>query len=316
MPLKDERLPRFAGIKTFLNLPHEPDPAALAGCDVAAIGLPFDTGSSYRVGARFGPAAMREASGMLREYNPALDVSPSEVLRMVDCGDSPVVVGDAEASLTLLTESVAQVVTAGAIPVSLGGDHTVSLAALRAVAASHGPLAMIHFDSHPDTWGDGSGSRYNHATPFRRAIEEGLLLPEQSIQLGIRGSVPTARCVSDARQLGFTVVTAEQLERAQLQEIHTLVRTTVARAPVYLSFDIDFVDPAFAPGTGTPEVGGPSSAKTLALLRGLDLSTARGLDVVEVLPAYDPAGITALLGATVAFELLSVLALSRAQSRR
>ncbi len=308
---QERYLPRFAGIKTFMGLPHTQDPSLLKDYDAAVIGLPFDTGASYRVGTRFAPGAIREMTALVREYNPALGISPLDVLRVVDYGDSIVVPGNTAASMELMEQSVKQLAEMNIIPLSLGGDHLVSLPALRALAAVHGPLSLIHFDSHPDTWTELFGDAYNHATPFRRALEEELIVPQRSIQLGIRGSVPGPEDLALTRSLGFTVVEARDLLDMDPRDVHQLVARTLGPGPAYLSFDIDFVDPAFAPGTGTPEIGGPTSAETLSFIRGLDLSGVVGLDIVEVLPPYDPSGITSLLGANLAFELLSVLALSR-----
>lgn len=311
MTTGSDRVPRFAGIKTFMGLPHTQDLEKLRECDVAIVGLPFDTGASYRVGTRFAPGAIREMSALVREYNPAVDISPTDVLTVIDYGDSPVVPGNTVASMEMMTRTVSALVSRDVIPFGLGGDHSVTLAALRAVADRHGPVAVIHLDSHPDTWTELYGEAYNHATPFRRALEEGIILPDKSIQLGIRGSVPRRSDLEETRDLGFTVVPAGQLLDMTPGQVHRLVSEVVSGAAVYLSLDIDFVDPAFAPGTGTPEIGGPSSAETLAIIRGLDLSALKGLDLVEVLPPYDPSGITSLLAANLAFELLSVIAACR-----
>lgn len=308
-------VPRFAGIKTFMNLPHSREEEALPGCDVAVVGLPFDTGASHRVGARFGPGAIREISALIREYNPFLDLSPTDHLTMLDYGDSPVVPGNTPGSLELIEDTVAYLAGFGAIPMAMGGDHTVSLPALRGVARHTGPLALVHFDSHPDTWDGHFGEKFTHATPFRRAVDEGLILPERSIQLGIRGSVGDAKDYLMTREMGFTLVEAHRLLEMSPQEVHGLVSDTVGDSPVYLTFDVDFLDPAFAPGTGTPEIGGPTSAQALAYLRGLDYTRLAGCDVVEVLPAYDSGDITSLLAANIMFEIMCLVARARFAAR-
>ncbi|MFO8060643.1 MAG: agmatinase, partial [Bacillota bacterium] len=287
-------VPAFAGIRTFMKLPHVDDPSELEGCDFAIIGVPSDTGATYRTGARFAPSAIREMSSVLRGYNPALGVAPTDLLRGVDFGDTPVLPTDAAGSMQLIEDVVGSAVDAGVVPICLGGDHSISLPVLRALAGKYGPLALIHFDSHSDTWDEVYGGRFNHATPFRRAVEENLILPQSSIQLGIRGPVPGARDLDNARQLGFTLIEAENLLNMDPEEVSRTIRDVVRDEPVYLSFDIDFLDPAHAPGTGTPEVGGPSSAQALSYIRRLDLSSVRGVDLVEVLPACDPSQITSL----------------------
>ncbi len=293
-----------------MRLPHVDDPEELAGCDFAVLGVPFDTGVTYRIGTRFAPSAIREMSAVIRGYNPALGVAPMDHLRGVDFGDTPLVPGNTAESMQLIEETVGLVADAGTVPICLGGDHTISLPVLRALAERHGSLAVIHLDSHSDTWNEIYGDRYNHGTSFRRAAEEGLILPGNSIQLGIRGSVPGPGDLADARELGFTVVEAERLLHMDPEEVCGMISEVAAERPVYLSFDIDFLDPAYAPGTGTPEVGGPSSAQALSYIRRLDLSRIRGVDLVEVLPAYDPSQVTSLAAACIIFEIISVMAVT------
>lgn len=300
--------PRFTGIRTFMRLPHVTD---LAGVDFAVIGTPFDTGASYRVGARFGPAAIRQASALQRPYNAAQGVRLFDTLSGVDYGDLPTVPGQIEESYRRVVEALTPVVAAGVVPILLGGDHSVTLAHLRAVSAVHGPLALVHFDSHSDTWDSYFGFGYNHGTPFRRAAEEGILDPAHSIQIGMRGPLYDPGDLGDARQLGFEVIDGYALPQFSPQALAERVRARVGERPVFLTFDVDFVDPAFCPGTGTPEVGGPTSRQALDYLRALRGLRLVGADVVEVLPAYDHAEVTALFAATAAYELITLLALSR-----
>lgn len=308
-PLGGLESPRFVGVRTFARLPLVRD---LDGVDVAVVGVPFDTGGTFRVGCRFAPAAIREASLLLRPYNPALGIAVFEHVSAVDYGDVPVVPGYVEASYARIVEALRPVLAAGVVPVLLGGDHSVSLAHLRAVAERHGPVALVHLDAHGDLWDAYWGQRYTHGTPFRRAVEEGLVDPRRSIQVGMRGPLYGPEDLQLPRDLGFEVVTGPELRRLGVEAVGERIRQRVGRGPVFVSFDVDFVDPAFAPGTGTPEPGGPSSAEALALVRalaGLDVVAA---DVVEVLPAYDgPGQVTALLAAHVAYELISVVAWGR-----
>jgi agmatinase len=306
-PLDAQVIPRFAGIRTFMRAPHVVD---LAGVDVAVYGIPFDTATSYRTGPRFGPEAIRSASALLRPYNPALDVNLVDVLSIVDYGDLPVSPGDTERTYAQVEEALAPLVDAGVFPAALGGDHAITLAELRALARRHGPLALVQLDSHGDVWESYFGQRYFHGTTFKRALEEGLLDATASVQAGMRGSLYGPGDLQVARDLGFTVLTTDELRELGPQRYGDLVRQKVGERPVFMSFDIDFVDPAFAPGTGTPEVGGFSTAEALAFVRNLRGVTLVGCDVVEVSPPYDNAGaVTALAAATVLYELLSLRAL-------
>ena len=299
--------PRFAGISTFLRLPHV---TQLAGVDVAFVGLPFDTGVAFRAGARFGPKAVREGSLALRaNYNPAQRVAVFERLSAIDYGDAPVVPGFTERSLERMAETLTQVHEAGVVPIAFGGDHTVLLAELRAAAKRHGPLALLQFDAHSDTWDQCFGEKYTHGTVVRRAVEEGIVDPERSTLMGMRGGLYGAGDYDEAREMGFTLLPWDDLAQFGTQAVAAAVE--LASGKSFLTFDIDFVDPAFAPGTGTPEVGGPTSMQALALLRacrGLDLA---GADVVEVLPDLDSSHLTATLAATVANEILALVAVLR-----
>ncbi len=307
-PIDAFRSPRFAQVPTFMRLPHHRDPRDL---DVALVGIPYDGGTSYRPGARFGPREIRVQSAMIRPWHPVLQVAPFERLRVADYGDIDISPVSIERTYEIIEKEVAEVLAAGAIPVAVGGDHSISLPLLRAVARRHGPVGLVHFDSHPDTWDEYFGSRYFHGTMFRRAVEERLIDPGRTIQLAIRGPL------YDAGDFDF-----QATHRMEVIRVETIKERGVAwvaerfqrlqGGKVYCSFDIDAVDPAFAPGTGTPEVGGLTSYEALSLvraLRGLDLV---GFDLVEVAPQYDsPGQITALLAANLLFEFVCLLALAR-----
>jgi agmatinase len=309
-PLDAQLIPRFAGIRTFMRAPHVTD---LRGVDAAVYGIPFDTATSYRTGARFGPEAIRSASALIRPYHPAHDVNVVEALSIVDYGDLPVSPGDTERTYGQVEEALRPLVEAGVFAAALGGDHSVTLAELRVLAVRHGPLALVQLDSHADTWHEYFGQKYFHGTTFRRAVEEGLLDPAASVQAGMRGSVYAASDVEDARSLGFTVIQSEDLRALGPVDYGEIVRKKVGGRPVFLSFDIDFLDPAFAPGTGTPEVAGFSTVEALAFLRALRGLKLAGVDVVEVSPAYDgPGQVTALAAANVMYELLALRALGGA----
>lgn len=305
--------PRFSGIRTFSRLPYTQE---LAGVDVAVLGIPFDTAVTYRAGARFGPASLREMSAMLRTYNPSLDVNVYDHLAVVDYGDLPVVPGYIEDSYARIAESLAPVLAAGVVPIALGGDHSITLAELRAVADRFGPVGFLQFDSHNDTWDEYFGRKYNHGTPFRRAVEEGLIDTSRAIQVGMRGSLYGPGDLEQSRELGFELWTTDDVRREGFDATLAAIHRRLGTGPVFLTFDIDFIDPSFAPGTGTPEVGGFTSREAQELIRGLVGIDFIGMDLVEVLPAYDPAGMTALIGANVIFEFLSVLAVNRRTSAR
>jgi len=308
-PLDARVLPRFTGIRTFMRAPHTTD---LAGVDAAVYGIPFDTATSFRTGPRFGPEAIRSASALLRPYNPALGVDVVEALSIVDYGDVPVSPGDTERTYGQVEEALAPLVEAGVFPLALGGDHSVTLAELRVLVRRHGPLALVQLDAHGDTWDEYFGQRFFHGTTFRRAHEEGLIEPKASVQAGLRGSIYGAEDLESARELGFVILSCDQLRNHGPGSFASLVRERIGRRPVFLSFDIDVLDPAFAPGTGTPEVGGLSTAEALSFLRALRGVKLAGADVVEVSPPYDgPGQPTALAAANVAYELLSLRALAQ-----
>jgi agmatinase len=304
-PPDGRTVPRFAGPDTFARLPRLLDVRA---ADVALLGIPFDSGVSYRPGARFGPAAVRAGSKLLRPYNPALDVQPWAGQQVADAGDLAVnpfdigeAIGQVEAGASLALGSAARLI-------ALGGDHTVALPLLRATVARHGPVALIHFDAHLDTWDTYFGAPYTHGTPFRRAVEEGLLALDSSAHVGVRGPLYSSADLIEDAGLGFaTVSTAEVAQRGVDQAVDR-IRERVGGRPVYLSVDIDVLDPAHAPGTGTPEPGGLTSRELQFILRGLDGLQLVGADVVEVSPPYDHAELTALAAANVAYEMLSLFA--------
>jgi agmatinase len=309
-PLDALVIPRFAGVRTFMRAPHVTD---LDGVDAAVYGIPFDTATSYRTGPRFGPEAIRSASALIRPYHPALEVDVVETLSIVDLGDVPVSPGDTERTYGQIVEALAPIVEAGVFPAAMGGDHSITLAELRAVARRHGPLALVQLDAHADTWEQYFGQKYFHGTTFKRAVEEGLLEASASVQAGMRGSIYAADDLDQARGLGFTVLPSEELRALGPQEFAQLVHRTVGERPVFLSFDVDFLDPAFAPGTGTPEIAGFSTAEAVAFLRALRGIRLAACDVVEVSPPYDgPGQQTALAAANVMFELLALRAVAGA----
>ena len=306
-PLDAQLIPRFAGIRTFMRAPHV---TTLHGVDAAAYGIPFDTGTSYRTGPRFGPEAIRSASALLRPYHAVHAVDVVEALSIVDYGDLPVSPGDIERTYAQVEESLAPIVDADVFPLAMGGDHSVTLPELRLLARRHGPLALVQLDAHADTWDSYFGQKYFHGTTFKRAAEEGLVDPAASVQAGIRGSVYAAEDLDVSRDLGFTLIPSEDLRGLGPGGYAQVVRAQTGSRPVFISFDVDFLDPAFAPGTGTPEIAGFSTAEAVAYLRALRGINLVGCDVVEVSPPYDgPGQQTALAAANVLWELLALRAL-------
>lgn len=305
--LDSGKSPRFAQPATFMRLPHQVD---LAGVDVAMLGVPFDSGTSYRSGARLGPREIRAQSSLIRPYSYFQRVSPFEMLTIVDAGDVDAPPVGIEQAYAAIEAGVTRVLDAGATPLIVGGDHSISLPCLRAVAGKHGPLALVQFDAHIDTWGDYFGGKYFHGSPFRRAIEEGLVAPAAYVQAGIRGPMyGDAEDFEYQRAHGVTTIDIGMIKRDGVERTMERVRAIVGDRAVYVTFDIDSVDPAFAPGTGTPEVGGLTSYEAQELVRALAGSNLVGCDVVEVAPMFDgPGQITALLAANIMFELLCVIA--------
>jgi agmatinase len=307
-PVDPRKSPRFSGIKTFMRLPNV---KTTEGVDIAIIGVPFDTGASYRVGARFGPEAIRNVSALLRHHNEVLNVSIFDYCAVVDYGDLPVNPGYIEDSYKMIEDGILPILEGDVFPILLGGDHSVTLPELRAIVKKHGPIALIQFDSHTDTGNQRFGRKYTHGTPFRRAIEEGLLLVDNSIQVGMRGSVYEQNSLDNARKLGFDLITTVEIQEQGIDALIKRIHKRVGNAKVFVSFDIDFVDPAYAPGTGTPEVGGFTSSEALRIVRGLMGMNFVGFDLVEVLPQYDPSLVTALLASNLVYEFMSLLALRK-----
>jgi agmatinase len=304
-PALGSRLPAYAGITTFRRLEATRD---LAGVDVAVVGLPFDSGAvSYRSGSRLGPRKIREVSPILWGYNSVLNVAPFEVLNVIDYGDVAVDPTQMSATLAAITSEVGHILDAGPTVIALGGDHSITLPLLRAHAAKFGPLAVVHFDSHSDTW----EGQVDHSTPFRYAVNENLIDRRGFIQVGIRGPVLAARDLTAAQSLGAEVLRIEECLDRGIPWVVKAIRSRVGARPVYVSLDLDAADPAFAPGVGTPEVGGFTSYQMLQLVRGLCGLNLVGLDLVELCPPYDPGEITAILAANLAFEFLSLLALNK-----
>jgi len=305
-PVSGTVVPRFAGPSTFARLPETRD---VERCDVAILGIPFDSGTSYRPGARFGPQAIRQASRHLRtRYHPAYDREPFVEMQVADAGDVPCnpysiteAIGQIQHSATELLGKVEGII-------SLGGDHTVAVPLLRAVNSYHGPVALVHFDAHLDTWDTYFGAPYTHGTPFRRASEEGLFVDDVSMHVGIRGPLYSRDDLKQDAELGFRVIHCDEFQTEGIDLVVRRIRDRVGDHPLYLSIDIDVLDPAYAPGTGTPEVAGMTSRELVNVLRGFAGMNIVAADVVEVAPAYDHAEITALAGATVAYELINLFA--------
>ncbi len=298
-------VPRFAGPDTFARLPRLDDVGTAA---VAIVGVPFDSGVSYRSGARFGPGAIRAGSKLLRPYHPALDVEPWRVHQVADAGDIAANPFDIVEAVGAIDAAARQLAGRADRIVALGGDHTIALPLLRALCARRGPLALVHFDAHLDTWDTYFGMPYTHGTPFRRAFEEGLLASDRSVHVGIRGPLYATRDLADDAGMGFEVISTMDVARRGVDDAIGRIRDRVGDGPVYLSVDIDVLDPAHAPGTGTPEPGGLTSRELMAILRGLDGLDLAGADVVEVAPAYDHAELTALAAANVVYEYLGLFA--------
>jgi guanidinobutyrase len=304
-PLSGNAMPRFAGIATMLRLPSADSPD---GLDAAFIGVPLDIGTSHRPGARFGPRQIRAESALIRPYNLATGAAPFDTLQVADMGDVPINTYSLEKSLPIISAFYERVLIAGCRPLTLGGDHTIALPILRAAAARHGPVALVHVDAHADVNDDMFGERIAHGTPFRRAVEEGLLQCDKVWQIGLRGTGYAADDFDWPRTQGFTVVQAHELWYHSLAPLMQQVRERIGPAtPVYLSFDIDGIDPAFAAGTGTPEVAGLTVPQALEIIRGCKGLNLVGADLVEVSPPYDTSGNTALLGANLLYEMLCVL---------
>lgn len=306
-PVSGFELPRFAGVPTFMRLPHVPPGHARFGdVEIGLVGAPWDGGTTNRPGPRHGPRALRDASTMIRAEHPVSHVRPFEAARCADLGDvgpNPASIPD---SLERMTAFYSALKTAGMRPLTAGGDHLCSLPILRGIADQ--PLGMIHFDSHTDLYHSYfGGEMYTHGTPFRRAVEEGLLDPKRVVQIGIRGTMYDREDLDFAREAGVRVIRIEEVFERGVPHVMAEAREIVGHAPIYVSYDIDFVDPAIAPGTGTPEVGGPNAFQALEVCRHLYGLDIRGADLVEVSPPFDASGGTAFLGASIMFELLCAM---------
>ncbi len=303
-PVDAREVPRFAGPATFARLPALSE---VTDYDVAVVGVPFDSGTTYRPGARFGPQAIRAASRLLRRYHPQQDTEPFHTHQVVDAGDiacNPFSIGESIASVEAGADAL---LANGSRIVTLGGDHTIALPLLRSVHRRHGRIAVIHFDAHLDTWDTYFGAPYTHGTPFRRAYEEGLLVQDHCAHVGIRGSLYGREDLVEDRSMGFEVTSTYDLDEIGAAGVIDRIRRRVNGYSIYLSIDIDVLDPAFAPGTGTPEIGGFSSRELATILRGLKRLPIVGLDVVEVAPAYDHAEVTALAAANLVYEVLGLM---------
>jgi agmatinase len=306
-PVDASVVPRYAGLSTFARLPRRED---VTGMDIAVVGIPFDSGVSYRPGARFGPAHIRQSSRLLRPYNPELQILPFGAQQVVDAGDLAVNPFDISQAISQIEAGARELTATGARLLTLGGDHTIALPLLRVMHAMHGPIAVLHFDAHLDTWDTYFGEPYTHGTPFRRASEEGLLDREHCLHIGIRGPLYQPVDLTDSVDLGFATIHCTELDELGVSGTIARMRERLGDRPVYVSVDIDVLDPAHAPGTGTPEAGGMSSRELLAVLRALTSSQVVSADIVEVSPAYDHAEITGIAAAHVGYELLSVMAAS------
>ncbi len=304
-PVSGTHTPRYAGPSTFCRLPEIRD---VPYCDVAILGVPFDSGTSYRPGARFGPQGIRQASRHLRyNFHPAYNTEPFREIQVADAGDVPCNPYSIEEAIKQIDSTASNLLNDIEALVSLGGDHTIAVPLLRAMHRRHGPVALVHFDAHLDTWDTYFGAPYTHGTPFRRASEEGLFDDNHSMHVGIRGPLYSRDDLKNDAELGFKVIHCDELNEEGPSHVAQRIRDRVGDRPLYLSIDIDVLDPAHAPGTGTPEVAGLSSRELLNIIRGLSGIKTVGADIVEVAPAYDHAEITSLAAATIAFEMVNLI---------
>lgn len=297
--------PSFCSIRTFMRLPNV---RVLEEVDFAVVGLPFDTGSSVRIGARFAPETIRSVSTSLGSYNAGIDISIFDFLSGIDYGDVKVVPGFIEDSLKKIDETLSVIHRAGIVPIGIGGDHSVVLGELRAAAKKHGPIGLVLFDSHHDCWNSYQGNLYYHSTIFRRAVEENLIDVAHSVMCGLRGSVYSLKSWNYATEIGFHLIPSAEIRYIGFEQTCKRILSKVDGKPVFLSFDMDFIDPAFAPGVGTPEIGGFSTWETLEIIRGLRGLNIIAADLVEVIPLYDNSQVTSITAANIIFEILSLLA--------
>lgn len=303
-PLSGNELARFSGPNTFMRLPQA---TRLDGLDVAVVGVPMDIGTSWRSGTRFGPKQVRAESAMIRPYNMGTGAAPFDSLQVADVGDVAINTFSLSQSLAIIENSYKAILEQNVIPMGIGGDHSITLPILRAMADKHGPLALVHVDAHADVNDDMFGEKETHGTVFRRAYEEGLIVPKKTFQIGIRGSGYAATDFTEARCWGFRQYPAETLWHKSLTAIGDEIRDEIGTTKTYVTYDIDSLDPAYAPGTGTPEIGGLTTPQALQLIRALKGLNIVGCDLVEVSPPYDSSGNTALTGANLLYELLCVL---------
>lgn len=307
-PLDAMEYPRFEGIRTFMRLPHTTN---LNNVDFLIAGIPFDTGATFRVGARFGPSGIRDNSLLLRPYNPAQDIEVFKYCSGIDYGDIPIVPGYLPESHKLIEQETANLFQPNIVPIFMGGDHSISLPILRSIKKKHGPVGLIHFDAHSDLWHGYYDNKDTHGTPFRRAIEEGLIDVSLSSQIGLRGPLYDKNDFSMSKDAGLLSITGPELHSMGIQKALSLVKNRIGNKKAYLTFDIDFIDPAFAPGTGTPEAGGFTGYDAISFVRGLKEINFIGFDMVEVMPPYDPAHITSLLAANIIYEFISLIAIQK-----
>ncbi|MBK0326759.1 agmatinase [Rhodobacteraceae bacterium F11138] len=303
-PISGNDLARFSGPNTFMRLPVA---NALSGLDAALVGVPLDIGASWRSGTRFGPKQIRAESAMIRPYNMATGAAPFDSLQVSDIGDLAINTFSLSDSIRIISGSYDEILTNDVIPLAMGGDHSITLPILRSMARKHGPLALVHVDAHADVNDEMFGERETHGTVFRRAYEEGLILADKTYQIGLRGTGYGADDFAEAQGWGFQQFPAHELWHSSVTRMAEEIRRDIGDRPTYVSYDIDSLDPAFAPGTGTPEIGGLTTPQALELIRGLKGAQIVGCDLVEVSPPYDPSGNTALTGANLLYELLCVL---------
>lgn len=303
-PIGGNELARFSGPNTFMRLPQV---GRLDGLDVAVLGIPMDIGTSWRSGTRFGPKQIRAESAMIRPYNMGTGAAPFDSLQVADIGDLAINTFSLTDSLRIIEESYTDILKQDLIPMAMGGDHSITLPILRAMARRHGPLALVHVDAHADVNDEMFGEKETHGTVFRRAFEEGLIRPHKTFQIGIRGSGYAASDFEEAKGWGFRQYPAETLWHQSLSGLGAEIREAIGEDKVYVTYDIDSLDPAYTPGTGTPEIGGLTTPQALELIRALQGAQIVGCDLVEVSPPYDPSGNTALTAANLLYELLCIL---------
>ncbi|MGM8365298.1 agmatinase [Virgibacillus sp. W0181] len=312
-PKDSSKSPRFTGPRTFMRLEHV---RTTEDVDFVVLGVPFDTAASNRTGQRYGPQHVRDFSVLLRPYNPDQDINIFEYCSGVDYGDIDVIPGNIHQTYANMEAGLQPILEKEITPILIGGDHSITLGSLRAFAKQYGPISLVHFDSHGDTWDNYFGEKYMHGTPFRRAVEEGLIDTEHSIQVGMRGPLYGPEDIEDARDLGYEVIPMKEVREIGYDKVMERIHARAKDRPVFVTYDIDFLDPAYAPGTGTPEVGGPTSHEALEFVRGLDGLNIKGFDLVEVLPTYDNGEITAVAASAVIFEMISLVALKKRSSSK